>query len=378
VLVNAGNKISVIDALGLCLKKNLRFAAYRLPNTENPEIVVQTSNQTKLIIENEISWDFKGFLVAPFSDEGNFPAFLIAPDIYVTDYLSADQYQIIQNLDTEPVQSDATHIPEEVTHDEYINQLDIILNNISEGRFEKVVLSRVKIVEGQYVSSLAEIFSLLCKSYSNAFVYIFNSGPHLWLGATPEPLLKAKNGTMQTVSLAGTRPYSEQNMNIGAWNSKERLEQEYVTRYIAKVLSHFNLKDVDLQGPYTKKAGNLLHLRTDFLFRTEDIFDKLGSFLRELHPTPAVCGMPRHDSLELLQKLEKHQREYYAGFLGPIGLNDRLSLFVNLRCMKVLTDTIALFVGGGITADSDPEDEWLETEMKAETLLSVIRKITKY
>lgn len=183
---------------------------------------------------------------------------------------------------------------------------------------------------------------------------------------------------MQTVSLAGTRPYNEKNSNIGAWNSKERLEQEYVTRYIAGVLAHFNVKDVDLQGPYTKKAGNLLHLRTDFTFRSEEIIEKLGLFLNRLHPTPAVCGMPLHESLELLQGLEKHDREYYAGFLGPVGLNDRLSLFVNLRCMKVLTETLALFVGGGITADSVPEDEWLETEMKAETLLSVIQTISKH
>lgn len=378
VLINTGDKISVIDTISLCLQKNLRFAAFRLPNSENPEIVIQLNNQQKIIVERDISSDIKGFLVAPFSDEGNFPAFLIAPDIYVTDYLSEQELQLLNKLETEPVQSNASHIPEEVEHDDYINQLDVILDNICEGKFEKVVLSRVKIVQGSFIPNLAEIFSLLCKSYPNAFIYIFNAGPHLWLGATPEPLLKAKNGTMQTVSLAGTRPYNEQNLNIGAWNSKERLEQEYVTRFIASVLSHFNLKDIDLQGPYTKKAGNLLHLRTDFSFHSEEIIDKLGAFLKELHPTPAVCGMPRHDSLELLQRLEKHQREYYAGFLGPIGLNDRLALFVNLRCMKVLTENLALFVGGGITADSVPEDEWLETEMKAETLLSVIRKITKY
>jgi isochorismate synthase len=373
-----GGKISIIDAIGLCLTKNLRFAAYRLPNTDDPEMVIQCNDQQNLISEADFSADIKGFLVSPFSDDGNFPAFIISPDIYITNFLSENQVEQIKNLKTEPVQSNDSHIPEEVSHDEYLNQLDIILNNIYEGKFEKVVLSRVKIVKGSFIPSLAEIFSLMCKSYPNAFIYIYNAGPHLWLGATPEPLLKAKNGTMQTVSLAGTRKYSEQNLNIGAWNSKERLEQEYVTRYIASVLSHFNLKDIDLQGPYTKKAGDLLHLRTDFSFHSEEIMDRLGLFLKELHPTPAVCGMPRQDSLELLQKLEMHHREYYAGFLGPIGLNDRLSLFVNLRCMKVLINNLALFVGGGITADSVPEDEWLETEMKAETLLSVIRKITRY
>jgi isochorismate synthase len=375
VLTNPGVKISVVDTIDLCLSKNIRFAAYRMPNTENPEMVIQCSNQHKIISENDFSSDIKGFLVAPFTETNNYTAFLINADIYIADFITGDQLQQINALPPEPIYSNASDIPEEILQNEYIKQLDIILKNISEGKFEKVVLSRVKLVHGNFIPNLPEIFSIMCKSYPNAFVYIFNAGPHLWLGATPEPLLKAKNGTMNTVSLAGTRPYSEQNLNIGAWNSKERLEQEYVTRFITGVLSHFNLKDVELYGPYTKKAGNLLHLRTDFSFQSDEIMDKLGLFLKELHPTPAVCGMPRSDSLKLIQNLEKHQREYYAGFLGPVGLNDRLSLFVNLRCMKVLTDNLALFVGGGITADSKPEDEWQETEMKAETLLSVIRTI---
>jgi isochorismate synthase len=188
-------------------------------------------------------------------------------------------------------------------------------------------------------------------------------------------LLLAMNGTMQTVSLAGTRSFSEANANIGAWNSKERLEQEYVTRYISRVIAHFNLTDVDLEGPYTKKAGNLLHLCTGFSFSSQNLKGRLGEFLNDLHPTPAVCGMPCKPSLELLMDFERHEREYYAGYLGPIGLDDRLSLFVNLRCMKVLQDRLALFIGGGITADSIPEEEWLETEIKADTLLSIIHQL---
>jgi isochorismate synthase len=85
--------------------------------------------------------------------------------------------------------------------------------------------------------------------------------------------------------------------------------------------------------------------------------------------------MPYRLSLDLLMKLEKHHREYYAGYLGPIGIDGKTDLFVNLRCMKVLPKHLALFIGGGITADSIPEEEWQETEIKADTLLSVIRQL---
>ncbi len=367
--------INVYQAATICLEKNLVFAAYRLPNAKHTEIVVQRSEKIKLVSESESYLDLKGFLVTPYSTASNCPSFLIESDIYGQETLSAADYKLLNGFKPQPIQSDNSHIPDSVSHSDYLFQIDQILKNIETGNFEKVVLSRVKNVDGNYVPLLGNIFARLIESYPNAFVYIFNAGPHLWIGATPEPLLKAKNGTMYTVSLAGTRPFNEQNLNIGAWNSKERLEQEYVTRYISKVLSKFNLVNVDLEGPYTKQAGNLVHLRTDFSFRSTEVKDCLGEFLRNLHPTPAVCGMPRKESLDLISSLEKHQREYYAGFLGPLGLNDRLSLFVNLRCMKVLENNLSLFIGGGITADSVPEDEWIETEMKAETLLSVIRQI---
>ena len=369
------DKISISKSVEVCLEKNLVFAAYRLPNQQHSEIVIQTSGQKHLIFPTDPYFNLKGFLVAPFFETPNFPPFIITPDIYASEYLLPEDYVRVAHLKPLPIQSDDTHIPEQIAHDEYLTQIKNITEQIEKGTFEKVVLSRVKILQGNFVSQLNQIFTGLVQAYPNAFVYIFNAGPHLWIGATPEPLLKAKNGTMCTVSLAGTRSYTEQNLNIGVWNSKERLEQEYVTRYISKVLSKFNLIDVNLEGPCTKRAGNLVHLRTDFSFRSDELKDRLGEFLNNLHPTPAVCGMPQKESLQLILDLEKHHREFYSGFLGPIGLNDRLSLFVNLRCMKVLQNNLALFIGGGITADSVPEDEWQETEIKAETLLSVIREL---
>lgn len=375
MLSSVSNKVSISNAIDTCLSKNLFFAAYRLPNREHIELVVQTSNEKHIIDSNNAFSELHGFLVTPFSETRNCPSFIIKPDIYASDYLSNEDFEVLSKLETQAIQSDETHTPTSIQYNDYLKQIDYVIEQIEKGEFEKVVLSRVKVLEGSYVTKLNSIFSQLIEDYPNAFVFMFNAGPHLWIGATPEPLLRAENGSMFTVSLAGTRPFESKNLNIGAWNSKERLEQEYVTRYISKVLSKFNLIDVNLEGPYTKRAGNLVHLRTDFSFRSEELKECLGEFLNNLHPTPAVCGMPREKSLDLIRQLENHEREYYAGFVGPVGLNDRLSLYVNLRCMKVLQNNLALFIGGGITADSVPSDEWQETEIKAETLLSVLRQM---
>jgi isochorismate synthase len=80
-------------------------------------------------------------------------------------------------------------------------------------------------------------------------------------------------------------------------------------------------------------------------------------------------------AMDDIRQTEKHSREYYTGFLGPTGIDDLMQLYVNLRCMKILDDRCVLYIGGGITQDSVPEDEWEETEIKADTLLSVLEQI---
>jgi isochorismate synthase len=367
--------LSVADAVSVCVQKNLTFAAYRMPNQNLPALIVQSAPVSRHIREGDDFDALTGFIVAPFAVRDCCPAFLIEPDFFCGTEINEELICRLKAIKGHEPPASVCLAPEEIAKKEYLELIRTIVGYIHQGTFEKVVPSRVKIVRGDYASRLGLIFKMLCQTYANAFVYLFNNGDHLWIGATPEPLLLAMNGTMQTVSLAGTRSFTEENTNIGAWNSKERLEQEYVTRYVSKVIAHFNLAGVDLQGPYTKKAGNLLHLRTDFSFSSESLKGRLGEFLNELHPTPAVCGMPYKPSLELLTNLEKHNREYYAGYLGPLGLDGTLALFVNLRCMKVLSDKLALFIGGGITADSVPEEEWQETEIKADTLLSIIHQL---
>ena len=98
----------------------------------------------------------------------------------------------------------------------------------------------------------------------------------------------------------------------------------------------------------------------------------MAEFINKLQPTPAVCGLPKDRALDLIMKTEQHNREYYAGFCGPINYLHKTDLFVNLRCMKILKGQFALFVGGGLTAKSEPEKEWAETELKSETLKRII------
>jgi isochorismate synthase len=102
------------------------------------------------------------------------------------------------------------------------------------------------------------------------------------------------------------------------------------------------------------------------------IAGRLWEFVDTMHPTPAVAGQPKEDAIRFIKKLEPHDRDYYTGFLGPVNQNVEIDLFVNLRCLKVTPAYLSLYVGGGITLDSDPADEWDETGWKVESLLKII------
>jgi isochorismate synthase len=90
-----------------------------------------------------------------------------------------------------------------------------------------------------------------------------------------------------------------------------------------------------------------------------------------------VAGQPKDDAIRFIKELEPHDREYYTGFLGPVTKDSEIDLFVNLRCMKITPKYLSLFVGGGITLDSDPADEWAETHLKVESLLKILRTYIK-
>lgn len=202
----------------------------------------------------------------------------------------------------------------------------------------------------------------------------------VWLGASPETLVSMnQEGIFRTISLAGTQSAYDADGQLvhpseARWTQKEIEEQALVSRYIISCFKQIRLREFVEIGPKTVLAGNLLHLRTDYEVDTQAVnFPQLGTVMLDLlHPTSAVCGMPKAPALDFILHHEQNNREFYSGFLGPVNIHQETHLFVNLRTMKIQQQHARLFAGAGITEDSIPEKEWKETEMKCETLLSVV------
>lgn len=365
--------MNFLQAIQLCISKGHVFAAYRLPHHDAIRLIIQKKTTRQPVELNSELFSSKGFLVAPFDTNDQNRICMIRPDLdYVsTDYSDFDELLELPDRDYQEDAFDNGIIGKK----EFVHQVEMVKDAIQGKVFEKVVVSRIKVIERNYSSKLTDLFQMLITSYPNAFVYLFNTGRQIWMGATPEPLLCSHRHELTTVSLAGTREYNPENLNLHNWCKKERVEQELVTRFIENSLEKLNLKFTSKVGPYTKKAGNLIHLRTDFTLDFLEVNGKLGELVNELHPTSAVCGLPKREAFQFLKENEKHNRGYYSGFLGPVNLDEKLQLFVNLRCMRIMNERLILYVGAGITIDSDAEQEWDETEIKADTLLSIIHKV---
>ncbi len=361
-----------------CISKNLPFVTFRMPLQEHTITYIQTTpGHVEWKSIRDISSE-RGFIMAPFDTRNGHKYILIKPDLSVNDgEITNEQLETISNLKERPHPVWNGESPVVTGRETYMEQVDAIKSSISNGAFQKAVLSRIRVIDGNHMAIVPKLFQRLCKMHPNAFVYLFKSDDHFWVGASPEPLLRLSDGKVSTVSLAGTRPFAERHMDVNKWNVKEVLEQEYVTRYIHDVLRAFQVKDYRVSSPYVKKAGNLVHLRTDFFLDFEKIASRLWDFVDAMHPTPAVAGQPKEDAIQFIKNLEPHDRDYYTGFLGPVSEGKEIDLFVNLRCLKVTPNFLSLYVGGGITLDSDPADEWNETRWKAESLLKILRSYIK-
>jgi len=254
-----------------------------------------------------------------------------------------------------------------LNHDQtkYTSFVKEIKKQISIGKLQKTIASRPFFADVNDNWQIAHYFQKLVEKYENAFSYLFSiPGIGTWCGATPEMLIDALGKKINLVSLAGTKTQSQE------WTDKEREEQLFVTEYIKNQLIKNGCQKISVEEPETIKAGAVEHLKTNISAELNDP-QQLYSLVSVLHPTPAVGGFPKNAAIELILEKESYDRKYYTGFLGPVTSN-QTKLFVNLRCLESLGDSVCLYLGAGITAASDPDAEWEETKLKAKTLLSVL------
>lgn len=354
-------ELKIFSKIAFSYTEKQPFVVYRKPNTTEINAFFQKNDS--LILLNDFSE--KGFVFAPFDIDKKSVFF----PVNKSDFFS-------EKVDLNPIISNNHEFIE--TQDQRTNHKKIVekaIDEINKGILKKVVISRKETVE---IDSFyfVDVFKKLLQNYQNAFVYVwYHPKVGLWLGATPETLLIIENLRFETMSLAGTQTASD--LESVFWKSKELEEQLLVTDFIENQLKN-KVDNLQISLPETVKAGNLYHLKTLISANLHSDKASLKELVESLHPTPAVCGLPRNEAKKFIQENENYDREFYTGFLGELNFNNtaltskKSHLFVNLRCMKIENNKANLFVGGGITKDSDSEKEWQETVSKSKTMKLVL------
>lgn len=344
------------------IARGVAFACYFLPFSTKPMLVVEDDQPAEFTSFAELNGN-EGFVFAPFAISDEKPLLLFRSKNIYSGF--ADGIAIPTG-GAVPTGINSDHSTSKIVYEDTFNQF---MEQLHSGRFSKLVLSR-KLVVPQSKQSIGEVFLSTNDAYPSAFTYLVNAPKAgLWLGATPELLLKGNGGRFQTVALAGTMPISS-NGSEYIWNDKDREEQQMVVDYISDRLASCGVNPIDRGAPVTVRAGNVVHLKTSFKFSADSV--GVGNLVSTLHPTPAVCGLPKEDAQRYIIETEQHSREYYTGFAGVISTTSETELYVNLRCMKIEQQQLSLFAGGGITAKSVGDREWVETTHKLQTLLTII------
>lgn len=350
----------ISTTLGDLLNDETPFFAYRRPEEDSLHLGrITTARSFKYDMLEQMP-EQAGFVMVPFHT-GEARAWWLG-----TEEMEAFKLpQKERRPDQSPVQNQEED-PESFAS--YAEQFRQMMSALTAGKVQKVILSRTITLNRDLKHDLPGIFLRLTQRYPAAFCYLVASPQTgIWLGASPELLFAQHDQQCTTVSLAGTRSSEG---SPSDWTAKEREEQGLVSSYIDQLLGDFGVSTYQKNGPEIIKAGNLTHLKTSYSFKQSEIH-KLAQFVEALHPTPALCGEPKMQAMALIRKVEQHQRLYYGGFMGPLG-NADCHLFVNIRCMNTAPDRSTLYVGGGLTRQSELHSEWNETVMKSRTLLSVL------
>ena len=351
-------------------------AMFRLPYASHATIVRQTAGEPDNLYSCSELNGRRGFVVAPFESKRTQPILLIHPDETAT--IAVEDLPIQDDFGSSGMRIPLQNPSREgspATRETYADNFSTFHARLQQGTFRKIVLARCADENlDEHVSPVA-LFRRACECYPRMFIALVStSRSGCWLTATPEILLEGSGGQWRTIALAGTMQLQGTQLHGEGeqihWSTKNIQEQRYVATYIAECLERFT-RDFCEEGPYTVRAANLVHLRSDFTFTLPDN-GCVGDLLYALHPTPAVCGLPKRETFRFIVDNEHTPRRYYSGFMGMFDPDGDTHLYVSLRCMNIEDGVCHLYAGGGLLRDSICEQEWDETEAKMETMKKLI------
>lgn len=247
-----------------------------------------------------------------------------------------------------------------------------VVSAIRAGRAQKVVLAGAVDLNLQQPLSMARVLGDLTREHPTALTFALGHGEATFLGATPEVLVARRDLEIHASAIAGTaRRHSDPARDATAAqrllaSRKDALEHQFVVDSVRASLEPLAQLD-PVTEPTLLDAGPVRHLFTPVSGRLREP-KHLLELAAELHPTPALGGVPQKAALDLIRDAEPFDRGGYGGPVGGFGFDGCGEFDVALRCALVRGRKARLYAGSGLVGESCPAAEARETADKLRTL----------
>ncbi|MDO8473051.1 MAG: isochorismate synthase [Dehalococcoidia bacterium] len=288
-----------------------------------------------------------------------------------------DEMGSLQECSPDETRQPTTTNVTETSREEWAARVQVGQKAIENGLLTKVVLARQKVLcaEGQF--SIERALGQMCRLYPECSIFAIVNNDASFIGATPESLARVEGSRLSVTCLAGSsargsNPEEDRILEtLLLASAKERREHATVVGMLASALKDVCYELHWDETPQVSKLKNVQHLLTPFSGNIHPGYGILD-IVKKLHPTPAVAGAPTEQALELILRMEG-DRGWYA---APVGWMDHTSsgeFAVAIRSALLRGDKAFLYAGAGIVEGSDPEQEFIETELKFQPMLTALR-----
>ncbi|WP_206911817.1 menaquinone-specific isochorismate synthase [Enterococcus sp. DIV0840] len=278
--------------------------------------------------------------------------------------------QLIEKKETMQIKA------EEIAVSEWLTVVDETVAKLREaGPLEKVVLARRMEVKSDRPFQADIILKNLQQQQTNTYFFVFEADEHVFIGATPERLLKASKKTFSTASIAGsvsrgtTETEDDALGNYLLNDMKNKQEHKIVVDRIIKELEKMTGTSIETKKPELLKNRDIQHLHLPIEGQRQKAYQFLKG-IQQLHPTPALGGEPKELALAWLKEHEQLDRGLYGAPIGWVAIKEDVGEFaVGIRS-AVFSEKIGyLYAGCGIVKNSQAEQERIETKIKFQPML---------
>jgi len=198
-----------------------------------------------------------------------------------------------------------------------------------------------------------------------------NNTPFHIVGSSPEILSRLENGIATVRPLAGTRPRGKTKEEDLALEQDLLSDEKEIAEHV--MLIDLGRNDVGRIAKIGKVqvTDQMMHIVSNVQGEVRDDVDALDVF-KATFPAGTLSGAPKIRAMEIIDEVEPVKRGIFGGAVGYLGWHGEMDMSIAIRTCVIRENKVYVQAGAGLVADSNPESEWNETQIKARAVIKAV------